>query len=101
MEEKAINAMLISPADDVATVIADLHKGDDAVFQKNGEIVQVPIIETIPKFHKIALRNINKNENVRKYGEVIGQATKNICQGSHVHDHNITSPISADEERKI
>ena len=58
--ETKINALLISPVDDVATVIVELAGGDRAVFLKNGEIM--------------------------------GQATRDIAQGSHVHDHNVDSP---------
>ena len=93
MRKPAINAILISPLDDVATVTTELHSGDVAVFLKNGELIRVPIIETIPKFHKVAVRIVVKQEAVRKYGEIIGQATQDISPGRHVHDHNVASPI--------
>jgi len=93
MGKQAINAILISPLDDVVTVTTGLHPGDVAVFLKSSEVMQVPIIETIPKFHKVAVRKMLKQEVVRKYGEIIGQATQDISPGSHVHDHNIASPI--------
>jgi len=86
--------MLISCRDDVATVTTELRQGDVAVFQKVGEVIHLPVIEDVPKFHKVAVRNIEKQETVRKYGEIIGQATQNIVQGSHVHDHNISSPVN-------
>ena len=92
MTEKKINAILINPMDDVVTVITELTEGDRAVFFKNEEITQGPVVGTIPKYHKLAIRDIKKTEPLRKYGEIIGKATQDISQGSHVHDHNMASP---------
>ena len=92
MTEKKINAILINPMDDVVTVITELTEGDRAVFFKNEEITQVSVVGTIPKYHKLAIRDIAKTEPLRKYGEIIGKATKDISLGSHVQDHNMASP---------
>ena len=90
--ETKINALLISPVDDVATVIVELTGGDRAVFLKNGELIQIPVVGAIPQYHKLAVRDIHKEEPIRKYGEIMGRATRDIAQGSHVHDHNMASP---------
>jgi altronate dehydratase len=92
MTQSTINAILISSIDDVVTVITELTEGDRAVFIKNGEITQVPVVGTIPQYHKLAVRDIMKTETLRKYGEIMGRATHDISQGSHVHDHNVASP---------
>ncbi len=92
MTQQMINAIMISPIDDVATTIKELNAGDCATFFKNGEITQVSIIGTIPQYHKLAIRDIKKAELLKKYGEVMGQATQDILRGSHVHDHNVDSP---------
>ena len=92
MTARTINAIMISSIDDVATVITELTEGDRAVFLKNGEITQVPVVGTIPQYHKLAVRDIKKTEALRKYGEIMGQATQDISRGSHVHDHNVASP---------
>ena len=92
MTTGAINAILIHASDDVATVIAELLEGDRAIFFKNEEIVQVAVVGKIPQYHKLAVRDIHKEEPIRKYGEIMGQATRDIAQGSHVHDHNVDSP---------
>src|SRR6188768_1457853 len=39
--------------------------------------------------HKIAVRPIRAGENVRKYGQIIGQATELIEPGHWVHSHNL------------
>ena len=90
--EKAINAVLIHKDDNVVTVKETLSSGSEAVFQKNGETISVTVTEDIPKFHKLALTDIPVDQLVYKYGELIGQATKTIYKGQHVHDHNIISP---------
>ena len=92
MTSGTINAILIHSRDDVATVIAELLEGERAVFYKNEDIMQVPVVGTIPQYHKLAIREIKKTEPIRKYGEVIGEATQDIPCGSHVHEHNLESP---------
>ena len=44
--------------------------------------------------HKYALRDINKGENIIKYGNPIGHATEDIKKGEHVHSHNIKTNLS-------
>ena len=67
----AKRALLMAEADDVATVIVSAHD--------------------IPRFHKIALRNMAAHDIVHKYGQVIGEATAPIKRGDYVHIHNIES----------
>ena len=40
--------------------------------------------------HKFALEDIRVGAALRRYGEIIGFATKNIVAGAHVHSHNLT-----------
>ena len=44
--------------------------------------------------HKYALCNINKGENIIKYGNPIGHATADIKEGEHVHTHNVATNLS-------
>ena len=37
------------------------------------------------------MKDIALGENILKYGEVIGRATKDIRAGTHAHIHNIES----------
>jgi altronate dehydratase small subunit len=92
-----INAILIHETDNVATAIIELYKGDAGCYSANGQIVEIVIVESIPKYHKFAVRDIRKAELVCKYGNVIGQAIYDIPQGSHVHVHNIISPAMGSE----
>ena len=55
--------------------------------------VAVSLQETpsIPRFHKVALKDISEGEDVVEYGEVIGHATQNIAKGELVHTHNLAT----------
>lgn len=52
-------------------------------------IGDVKTVAPIPSGHKIALTQITANAPVRKYGQVIGFATRSIQPGEHVHTHNL------------
>ena len=45
--------------------------------------------EIIPSGHKIATEEIASGSAVRKYGQVIGVATRDIAAGAHVHVQNL------------
>ncbi len=90
--ENPVNSILIDRMDNVATAIVDLLRGDVGLYEGQGAVIEVLITENIPKYHKFAVRDIRKNEVVRKYGEAIGRAVCDIDKGSHVHVHNIVSP---------
>jgi altronate hydrolase len=49
----------------------------------------VRALEAIPSGHKMATAAIAAGRPVLKYGQVIGQATKDIAAGAHVHLHNL------------
>ncbi len=44
--------------------------------------------------HKYAIRDIEKGENIIKYGQPIGHATCDIKKGEHVHSHNLKTNLS-------
>lgn len=50
--------------------------------------------ETITPGHKIALEPIPTGYRVVKYGEIIGQATRDIQPGDWVHTHNVVPDFS-------
>ncbi|MEM7302860.1 MAG: altronate dehydratase family protein [Pseudomonadota bacterium] len=43
----------------------------------------------VQKGHKLATRAISEGENVLRYGQIIGQAKRNIAPGEHVHVQNL------------
>src|SRR5438046_398758 len=52
---------------------------------------EVTLAEPIRLGHKIAVRPIKKGDYVRKYGQIIGQATQPIEPGHWVHSHNLVN----------
>ncbi|MFP6689455.1 MAG: altronate dehydratase family protein [Alphaproteobacteria bacterium] len=75
-----------------------LHASDNVVISKgdmqagteipeNGTLLNVT--DAIPFGHKVATAAIAKDEAVRKYGQIIGFATRDIAPGEHVHEHNL------------
>ena len=90
--DKTMNAILIHNDDNVVTTTKLLQAGTVARYQKDEVVVEVVTLEEIPKFHKIAVVDIEKTKPVYKYGQLIGEAIETIHKGSHVHDHNIASP---------
>ncbi|MGZ9809343.1 UxaA family hydrolase [Pseudoroseicyclus sp. H15] len=74
-------ALRLHPDDDVAIALADLPPGT--------EVEGVRLAEPVKRGHKLALRPLTPGDIVRRYGQVIGQATAPIAPGSHVHSHNL------------
>lgn len=83
------NALIISPKDDVAVALSDLPKG--VTLSTDAGPLSIVTRHPIPFGHKVAIKPVEKNEQVIKYGASIGIATKKIMPGEHVHTHNLQS----------
>jgi altronate hydrolase len=70
--------------DDVAITMEPLTQGE--------RVADVTALSDVPRGHKIALRDLPVGAMVRKYGHVIGTATRPIEAGDHVHTHNLGMP---------
>ncbi|MEV6924801.1 altronate dehydratase family protein [Dactylosporangium sp. NPDC051485] len=71
--------------DDVGLVVADVARGTP-VRTSAGVLAAA---DDIPAGHKVAVRAVAAGAPVRKYGEVIGTARRDIAPGAHVHLHNL------------
>jgi galactarate dehydratase len=60
---------------------------------------QIILLDDIPMGHKVALANIGEGADVRRYGQVIGVATRDIPQGAWVNESNIRIPEPPDLEQ--
>ena len=78
----------MKPEDNCATSLTDIPK--DEVIQNNGNKT-IKINHDIPMGHKFALKNINKGDLIKKYGQIIGVAIEDIKVGDWIHTHNIKS----------
>lgn len=61
--------------------------------EKDNVGVRLVATKSVPAGHKFALKDIKKGENVIKYGEIIGEATRDIKKGEWVHTHNVKSRL--------
>lgn len=93
MENKLPLALKVNDLDNVATLFSNEGKAGCKVEvrDKKGESSSLTLLNDIPYGHKIALRDIHKDEDITKYGESLGEATKDIKAGEHVHVHNLDS----------
>jgi len=85
------DAIVIKPADNVATALRDLSKGEVAAVGVGDGTVSVTLVDAITFGHKFAVRDIPVGQDILKYGEVIGRATAAIPAGAHAHVQNIES----------
>ena len=77
----------LAEQDNVAVATKNLAKGTKV--EVDG--VALTTRDAIPFAHKIAMRAIEQDAQVFKYGVPIGRAKVAIEPGSHVHVHNIRS----------
>ncbi|WP_425228524.1 UxaA family hydrolase [Sphingomonas sp.] len=81
-------ALILDPADCVATALADLAAGE--------QCAGVTLGEAVPRGHKLARRAIGAGETVLKYGQSIGRAALAIARGEHVHSHNLATGLAGE-----
>ncbi|MBD0274197.1 MAG: UxaA family hydrolase, partial [Acetobacteraceae bacterium] len=79
----ALPLIRLHPADNVAVARARIAPG--APLGEAGLAAEAEV----PRGHKVAVAAIAVGEAVRKYGQVIGFASRPIAAGEHVHLHNM------------
>lgn len=73
--------IILFPEDTVSIALADLPAG---------EVVENTVLSApIPRGHKIARQALRTGDLVRRYGQIIGQATADVAPGDHIHTHNL------------
>jgi len=93
MENKLPLALKVNDLDNVATLFSNDGKAGCTVEvkDKKGESFTLCLKDDIPYGHKLALSGIKPGDDITKYGECLGEATKAIAPGEHVHVHNLDS----------
>ncbi|MGG3571035.1 UxaA family hydrolase [Bacillus gobiensis] len=81
--------VMMKPHDNVAVALMSLPAGSNVQVACQDERFFIEMKGTIEFGHKFAVKPISKGEDILKYGEVIGAATKDIEPGEHVHIHNL------------
>lgn len=77
----------VHPGDNVAVVVNDGGVASGARFSE-----ELAASEDIPQCHKIALMDIPRDTEVKRYGQVIGTALTAIRQGSRVGEEHLKMP---------
>jgi altronate hydrolase len=80
---------LIARDDDVAIAVRDLQPDEMLSIR----VPAVRVRESIPRGHKMALRDLRSGELVRKFGWPIGRARADIPAGSLVHTANLSTRL--------
>jgi len=79
--------ILLSPEDNCLIAGARLDAGTHLEIE--GE--RVTLARTIELGHKLARRDLAKDDKVLRYGAVIGHVTEDVRRGEHLHTHNLES----------
>lgn len=79
-----------------SSTVKRLHECDNVAVAISAMAPSMPVgiadiitREPIPAGHKLALKTIEADEPILKYGQVIGYATATIEPGAHVHTQNV------------
>jgi altronate hydrolase len=83
MQEPKTLVVRLHPLDDVVIACREVPPGTWL------ETEAVRVRQVIPPGHKIAVREINLGDAVRRYNQIIGFATQPIVAGEAVHVHNL------------
>ena len=88
-----MKAIQIDDRDNVATVTGDVKRGETVeILSPDGKVIlRAKPVDDIAFGHKLSLRRIREGEEIIKYGEVIGVASRDIPAGEWVHTHNVDS----------
>jgi altronate hydrolase len=82
-----VDAVYLHPDDNICVAARNLTEGTELAIAGT----TVRLAESVPIGHKIAVRPVEKGGYVRKYGQIIGQATAGIAPGQWVHSHNLVN----------
>ncbi len=71
-----------------------LHADDDVVvavdsIPEGARVGGVTAAQRVPKGHKLAVRPLAQGQPLKKFGQIIGFASKAIQPGEWVHEHNL------------
>ena len=89
-----MSTIKLYPQDTVALATADLKKGETVVVDGQS----IVLLDDIPNAHKIALKDFETGEAIRKYDNIIGCASRPIQKGEWIHEHNEVTGLGKSKE---
>ncbi len=81
------DAVYLHPDDNLCVAARNLEKGQRLEIAGTS----LALAENVRIGHKIGVRPIRRGDYVRKYGQIIGQATEDISPGRLIHSHNLVN----------
>jgi hypothetical protein len=85
------HATALRAGDNVATLLQPVAAGEEIAVDIGGTKTRLRALEAVALGHKIALVAIRAGDAITKYGECVGEATRDIAPGGWVHVHNVRS----------
>jgi altronate dehydratase small subunit len=95
-----IKAAVGGDNDNVGIALMNLDAGTVLNLKAGSRRLTVTLTDSIPYQHKFSLVPITLDQDILKYGEVIGKATTHIHPGQHVHVHNMIGLRLGAQHRK-
>ena len=89
MKTRKIRGVILNHKDNVGVALMDLDSGTGLDLEAGGQAISVKLVEPIAYQHKFSVKDIDSGGQIIKFGEVIGEATRDIKKGQHVHIHNM------------
>ncbi|MEO7244647.1 MAG: UxaA family hydrolase [Rubrivivax sp.] len=88
-----IHFVVHEDGDSVGTVVVEGVKSGDKMtgwVMEQDKMMTLPTLSSIPIGHKVALKDLKKDDAVIKYGVDIGKVVAvSIKAGEHLHVHNV------------
>ena len=88
----AVHFLVHEPDDSVGVVVVEGIKAGQELagwVMSNDATLSIKVSQDIPIGHKIALKDMAKDDTAYKYGTDIGRVAAPIKKGEHVHVHNL------------
>ena len=79
-------SLVINPADTVAMVLEDAHKGD-TIQTPQGQTIT--LLDDVEFAHKVSIVPMKQGDPVINYGEEIGYMLVDAPAGTWIHNHNM------------
>lgn len=87
----------IHPNDNVIVALTDLNKGEEIIFNND----TIELIDDIPAKHKLASRDLQKDDDIIMYGILVGKAISSIPKGGLLSTRNVRHKASNYSGRTI
>ena len=90
--QKAPDFLVHEDGDSVGVIVVEgIQAGTELTgwVMAQDRTITMPVLNNIPIGHKIALHDLAVNDNVIKYGVIIGRVVAPIKKGEHLHVHNV------------